>query len=353
MPWLPVIVAVVVTAVVTHLSIWLSHRHELLDRPNHRSSHSSPVPRVGGIGIVSGFFAAMAAWWFSGLSAPELNALLTIAALFAAIGLHDDLRGLRPAGKYGLQLAAVLLAIGAGSRITTLDLPIVGSFSLGWLAVPVTILWITGFTNIFNFMDGINGISGTTAVICGSFFLLFSGLVRDPTAAAVALIVVATSLGFLPFNFPRARTFMGDTGSLFLGALLSLLVIQLGQRGIPYAALALVCSAYLYDSAFTLLRRMRRRENIFRAHRSHLYQRLIQAGMSHLAVTLIYSGLQVFLGALAVLYIRSSEPRRLGVVGVAAAVLVAFTVFVYRRERVAALVRHNSGGRERNAGAAP
>ena len=333
----------------TDLTIRVSLRRGVLDLPNARSSHSLPVPRMGGIGILTGFYLSISIIGVLGeLQVPgyapltrDILVLLLAGAGMAVIGLVDDLYHLDPATKFLMQFGNAALVIVFGIHFNTAAIPAWKVLPLGVLSFPVTILWLTGFSNVYNFMDGINGLAAGTGAVYGFFFSLFAWLQGNPELAAVALILSGSCLGFLFHNFPHARTFMGDNGSLFLGMVFALLVVRLAQQSINSAslvALLLVCSVYLYDSAFTLLRRVMHGENILQAHRSHLYQRLAQAGFPHAMITCLYLLLHTLVGTLAIIYLRASEVMHLLILGFISLVFLVFTLAVYRLEhRVAEL----------------
>ncbi|MGH9862835.1 MAG: glycosyltransferase family 4 protein [Candidatus Acidiferrales bacterium] len=355
---LPFFLSAAVAYAATTLSIRFSVRRRILDLPNPRSSHTRAMPRVGGIGIVSGFMVTFLLTWLLarlGLAplrpdGREMIFVILVGGAMAVLGFYDDWQGLPPAPKYLFQVVIAVAVVAWGWRLEVIAVPFVGLIPFGILAIPLTLLWLTGFANIFNFMDGIDGLAGGTAFLYGLFFLCFASLEGNQTAALVALLVTGSALGFLPHNFPRARTFMGDTGSLFLGLLLAMLVVALADAslrpGDTLVALLLVCSVYLFDSGYTLLRRLRRRENIFRAHRSHLYQRLVQAGLSHAQVTGLYLALHALAWALALAYLQESESEaaRLGILVLLFLVLVGLTLVVRRLEgRAADRVRSEKG----------
>jgi UDP-N-acetylmuramyl pentapeptide phosphotransferase/UDP-N-acetylglucosamine-1-phosphate transferase len=335
----------ILTYEATKRSIRYSLRRGILDRPNSRSSHTAPVPRVGGIGIVAGFCLSLSVaylaggWKPAGEYAVPLSSSIFLTGLsigMAAIGLCDDLRGLSPGVKFGCQLPIAALAVADGIALQSVSLPFVQPVLLGAVALPCTAIWLIGFSNIFNFMDGINGLAAGTGAVYGAFFFLFAWQQGTPEVAVVAILLAGSSLGFLFHNFPRPRTFMGDSGSLFLGMMIALLVVRLSQESAkPEAgpALLLICSVYLYDSGFTLLRRLCRRENIFQAHRSHLYQRLIQTGLSHAQVTALYLVLHSIVGCLALLYMGASEILRLQIVSLVGFLFLALTWGVGRAEQ--------------------
>jgi UDP-N-acetylmuramyl pentapeptide phosphotransferase/UDP-N-acetylglucosamine-1-phosphate transferase len=344
MLWVIGVFSALVAYAVTRLSISLSLRGGVMDVPNVRSSHSLPVPRLGGIGIL--IAAVLSVALLAGLKkldlvdysvvTREVLVLLGAGLAMALTGLCDDLYGLRVGPKFLLQFAISGTVVAFGYRIESVELAGWGPLALGLAAVPVSVLWLTGFANIFNFMDGINGLSALTAAAHFLFFFVFAQSLGVPELAALAWVFAGGCIGFLPHNFPSARTFMGDTGSLLLGITIAFYVIRLAQRSPEPAflvALLLVCSVYLWDGGFTLVRRLRCGENIFRAHRGHLYQRLVRLGQSHARITLLYFALHLLMGCLAVVFMRSGDTLRVGILGLAILTLVTFTVSVHRLER--------------------
>jgi UDP-GlcNAc:undecaprenyl-phosphate GlcNAc-1-phosphate transferase len=334
------ILSALVAYIVTRLTIRLSVRRGVLDLPNERSSHSQPVPRLGGIGILAALVLSLAVcalmsatgWAGKAVFTRDVSLMLAAGVGMALTGLYDDFHRMAPATKFLMQLALAGIIVALGTRLESVTILNWGPFSLGALAIPLTILWLTGFANIFNFMDGINGLAAVTAAVYSGFFAVFGAWQGRPDLAVASLVVVGGCLGFLPYNVPRARTFMGDTGSLLLGIVLALLVVQLVQHSPNPASLIgllLVCSVYLWDSGYTLLRRLGRGENIFRAHRSHLYQRLARLGLSHVRITLLYLFLHLLMGSLGLAYVSYAGVMRPVILAIAGLVLVGFTASVY------------------------
>jgi len=355
MLWFLFILSVLVAYMVTRLTITVSLRRGILDLPNVRSSHSQPVPRLGGIGILAALILSLAVlalmrmpgWVGHAVFTRDVSLMLLVGIGMAVTGLYDDFHGMRPVTKFLMQLVLAGIVVALGMRIESVAILNWGPFSLGILAFPLTILWLTGFANIFNFMDGINGLAAVTAATYSGFFFVFAWRQGTPELAATAVVVTGSCLGFLPHNLPRARTFMGDTGSLLLGMVLALFVVQLAQKSANPASLIgllLVCAVYLWDSGFTLLRRLRRGENIFQAHRSHLYQRLVQVGLSHASITGLYLLLHILMGSLGLAYVWSSNTMRAGILALAGLVLVGFTLSVSWLERRTARVKLEAGG---------
>lgn len=355
MLWVLFLLSALIAYVVTKVSITFSLRRGVLDVPNVRSSHAQPVPRLGGIGILAALILSLAVlalmrmlgWVEYSVFTRDIALILLAGTGMAATGLYDDFHGMSPATKFLVQFVLAGIVVALGMRIESVVVLNWGPFALGVLAFPLTILWLTGFANIFNFMDGINGLSAVTGAAYSGFFLVFAWLQGTPELAATAVVVTGSCLGFLFHNFPKARTFMGDTGSLLLGMVLALLVVRLAQKSTNAASLIgllLVCAVYLWDSGFTLLRRLRRRENIFRAHRSHLYQRLAQLGLSHANITGLYLLLHLLMGSLGLAYVRCTNAMRAVILVFAGVTLAGFTASVYWLEHRAARAKLEASG---------
>jgi UDP-N-acetylmuramyl pentapeptide phosphotransferase/UDP-N-acetylglucosamine-1-phosphate transferase len=284
---------------------WAEQR-QLVDRPNERSSHTRPTPRGGGAAIVIVVLVGAAIGWFFNRAWPA-SAFWTWwlgAALVAAISWLDDLRSLSNRLRFGVHALATLLVLWGVGFWHVISLPLLGELHLGWLALPITLLWIIGLTNIYNFMDGIDGLAGGQAVISGISWL-WVGMVSELWwVALIGLLLAAASGGFLGHNWPPAAIFMGDVGSAFLGFTFAVLAVM-GNPANPKLALVgvVVLWPFIFDASLTLLRRLCKGENIFQAHRSHFYQRLVIAGQSHQTVTRLYLGLALASAALAGLWL--------------------------------------------------
>ena len=281
---------------------WARNRG-IVDAPNARSSHTRDTPRGGGLSIVVvvAVAAALAAILHPE-AAPRLAGVLLPSLAVAAVSWLDDVRSLSNRTRFGVQLLAAIAATAALGPIGRLSLGSHGVLDTGPAAWPLTLLWIVGLTNAFNFMDGVDGIAGITAAVAGLAIAAAAGLAGGTAVAAVALAFAAASLGFLTCNWQPARIFMGDVGSAFCGFLLAVLPMALPADRVPeiVPVAAAVLWPFIFDTAYTLVRRLRNRENIFQAHRSHLYQRLTIAGWSHRAVSRLYGGLASMTAAVAV-----------------------------------------------------
>jgi UDP-N-acetylmuramyl pentapeptide phosphotransferase/UDP-N-acetylglucosamine-1-phosphate transferase len=257
------------------LTIPLLQRAAAIDVPSLRSSHTVPTPRGGGAPIAVGLVLA-------GLLIHGATALTFAAAvaIFGAIGFADDLRGLPVRRRLLLQSAGS--AVVASLLVARLGLPPAAKLA----AAAVLAVWVIGFVNAFNFMDGVNGISAAHAVIGGAAYACLGAWDQDAFLVAVGAAVAVGALAFLPWNAVRARVFLGDVGSYGLGAALAVLAACAVLRGIPVEAVAGPVALYLSDTAWTLQRRIRAGESWLEPHRTHTYQRLCDAGWSHQRVTL-------------------------------------------------------------------
>lgn len=272
-----------VSFVVSFSLIWLLLpllRTWAIDVPNHRSSHTEPVPRAGGVAVVVGVLAACVVGALQrGLDAwPVVVGLL----IMAAVGLADDLRSLTVA----LRLSVTLIVAGivAGWIVSPEN-------AQGWIAAVVATLFITGYTNVFNFMDGINGISSLSAACTGVWLALIFKDLSANAGMTLSVGIAFASLGFLPWNAPTARVFLGDCGSYALGFALAALGVVAWILGAPILLVIAPMWIYLVDTGSTFIRRLLRRERVFAAHREHVYQRLVDSHFSHLTVAGIVAGL--------------------------------------------------------------
>lgn len=303
------------------------HRFRVIDDPNWRSSHSAATPRGGGIAIALGATVALA--FGNGLDTSLRVGLLVLALGFGAVGLADDLtRGTAPR----LRLAAIL-AVTAVALVWLQ--PVAGRSTVGAvIGIGLCLGWVASYVNAFNFMDGINGISAGQVLVVAGQVTVASLVADEPGLATAGAIAAAGALAFLPFNFPRARMFLGDVGSYLLGALVAGLVIAAVKAGIPVEAAAAGAVLYATDTFVTLVRRVRRGEVWHEAHREHVYQRLTDTGLGHVAVTGIVTGMAALCALLGVAGAQQGrELRALAVAGIAAvaASYVALPGMVARR----------------------
>lgn len=311
-------------------------RSQVLDVPNERSSHTCPMPRGGGLAIVLVTLGGGLSYALLDptTNRPALLAYVVGAILISVISWLDDLRSLPNLVRFAAHsLGAVFVIWGIGYW-ETVGVPFLGQVDPGLLGLPLTFLWIVGLTNAYNFMDGIDGIAGGQAVVTGLGWVVMAWLVDDRLVGILALLLAAGSLGFLGHNWPPARIFMGDVGAAFLGFSYAVLPV-IAARDNPWLVLAGVLPLwpFVFDAVFTFIRRLRSGENVFAAHRSHLYQRLVITRLSHRFVTLLYMCLAIIGVCLALIWIIQTKESAVAVSTVVPVLGLALWAAVVRRER--------------------
>lgn len=306
--------------------IVLLRRLRVVDVPNKRSSHARVTPRGGGIALVA---AAIIGLFAAGSDHPGRSVLLMVSGLLAMVGLIDDLRTLDALPRLGAQFLIVAGCLGWNLSEDMSSTP-----TLAMLTIVATIL-VVGFVNAFNFMDGINGISALTTVIAGATFATVGRLQDAPIVGASGLVICAAALGFLPFNFPTAKVFLGDVGSYFLGGWLATTAFLAIRAGITPEAVIAPLVLYVADTSATLCSRIARREKWTEPHREHVYQRLVDIDGSHTRTTLGISALTTVISILGLATTIDSAVVRLGadltIVVIVVAYLVSPQIIGHRR----------------------
>jgi len=329
--WILAIIAVV-TALASAAFVGLVRiqllRHNILDQPNARSSHDTPTPRGGGLGVLAALLPVWIAIPFflpAADNATTAHWLIPLAALLlAAVSWLDDLMTIGPLPRLGAQFAAAVAgafliegAVFQGLLPEPLDMTIA---AIGWV-------W---FVNLFNFMDGIDGISGVEATAIGIGLLLIGVVGTAPLDGShgQALAIAAAAAGFLVWNWPPARIFLGDSGSVPLGYLLGWLLLSVAAGGAWQAAVILPLY-YLADATITLFRRIARGEKFWHAHRDHYYQAAIRRGLSHARVSTAIALVNILLIALALISVFVGPESPLAWLALLAAGILVVTLLVW------------------------
>ncbi|APT56219.1 UDP-phosphate N-acetylglucosaminyl-1-phosphate transferase [Roseomonas gilardii] len=283
----------------------------ILDRPNARSAHVVPTPRGGGVGVVAAFVAGMIVLYsgaqYARIAEPQFIGVILAAVAIAAVSLADDVVNFRFSLKLAAQGAAALVAMGSGLVISRVALPEIGLTELGPFGPVLTLFWILACTNAVNFMDGLDGLVGGAVLIASIALCGIAALLGGWFVYAAALFLAAGLLGFLPFNLTPARIFMGDVGSQFLGFMMAVLAVAAARfeyTQVSFLIVPLLLFALLFDSGFTLLRRMAMGERVAQAHRTHLYQMAQRAGIPTARIAAAHWGFAVFQGLLALLFLE-------------------------------------------------
>ncbi|UCH83824.1 MAG: glycosyltransferase family 4 protein, partial [Candidatus Latescibacterota bacterium] len=293
----------------TVLLLRVGLRGGFVDVPNERSSHDIVKPRFGGIAIVVAIVLVLGTLI---LVREDMNRYLPLiigGVLIFAVGLLDDWRSLPVGIRLVTQLTAALILVLTGNIVHHIYLPLVGSIELSVLAIPFTIFFVLASINFYNFIDGIDGLAAGSAFIVAGFLAAIALMLGHTGFALVCLAVAGSAVGFLQFNFPPSRLFMGDSGSTFLGFFFAFIAIS-GNRltpEIPFFVVVLLLSSLYLDAGLTLLGRAVRGEKIFKPHHMHYYQRLLSLGLNHKQVTVLEYGLTVLLGISAIVFFKAGD----------------------------------------------
>jgi len=310
----PPIISALVTMMLT-LILMMNKIGTIEDVPNERSLHSEPIPRIGGIAIIAGILSGWTllfqfwAWWI----------VLPVFGLFA-LSLVDDVRNLSARSRLlGHFAAAIMVLAGAGVE---------------WQWLLPVLLFIVWMTNLYNFMDGSDGLAAGMALFGFSFYGIAGLINGNEPFAMMNFSVGAAALGFLYHNFHPARVFMGDAGSIPLGFLASAFGVWGWQLGYwPFWYPILVFSPFVIDATVTLLKRARRGENLAQAHRSHYYQHLVQMGLGHRNTAIAEYALMLLTGASALWGIGLDAQSQGNLLAFWSAVYLGLAMWIDRRWR--------------------
>jgi UDP-GlcNAc:undecaprenyl-phosphate GlcNAc-1-phosphate transferase len=318
----------------------------VMDHPEGRKAHDAPTPKMGGVGIVLAYLLGIAVLYrfadFSRIADPYFRGMILSASAIALVALLDDLFDYPFLIKLAAQVAAALAAVGSGLYVTLFHLPYIGGVDVGPLAIPFTLCWILFATNAMNFIDGLNGLSSGVTFITCVFLSIFSAHAHGWFTYLAAALLAAGIAGFLPFNFPRARIFMGDVGSQFCGFVLAMLAVASSRfegAELSFVLVPMMLAGALYDVAFTLARRLLRGENITQAHRGHLFQVAHRAGMDPRLITLVYWGFTLFGAVAAWCFLATPSFYKPMVVPVPLIPPLIWTAYVIHRARMAGIGR--------------
>ena len=293
-------ITMIVSLILTPIIKLISFKIGAVDRPGDRRINTKTMPTAGGLSIFLSFSFALL-WEFRAMIPFDyVWPMLLGAAIVVVTGLLDDIFELTPMQKtLGLTLAALEIYFVAGIKISTVSIPYLGVFDLGWLGLPMTILWILAITNAVNLIDGLDGlasgvsiISLTTIGIISYFFL--------PNSVEVPMVIftlIAAIVGFFPYNFYPATIFLGDTGALFLGFMISVLSLQ-GLKNATFITVVtpmLILVVPITDTVYDMIRRKFNKQKISSADKMHLHHRLLSLGFTHRGTVLtIYALAMVF-----------------------------------------------------------
>ncbi|WP_297209336.1 MraY family glycosyltransferase [uncultured Flavonifractor sp.] len=304
------LVALITTPVVKNLAF----RMGAVDVPrDNRRMHNHPIPRMGGLAIFLGFLLSVLV--FLDLT-DQMRGMLLGAVIIVVLGIFDDIYSLRAMFKFVVQIVAALVAVLAGNVIETLSNPNVFSqnlyWDLGFLSVPVTVLWIVAITNAVNLIDGLDGLACGVSAIGSMTLLVISLAISDGPVAILMAALTGGCLGFLPYNMNPAKIFMGDTGSTFLGFILAVVSIQglfklytIISFAVPFLMLGLP----IFDTCFAFIRRIAHGQSPMHADRSHVHHRLIDMGLNQKQAVAVLYMISAILGLSAVVLTTSGPVK--------------------------------------------
>jgi UDP-GlcNAc:undecaprenyl-phosphate GlcNAc-1-phosphate transferase len=318
----------------------------VMDAPDARKAHDRPIPKGGGVGIVITFLAGIAVLYryaeFARLAHPYFLGVIEASVAIAVVAFLDDLFDWPFTIKLGAQVLAALVAVSSGLYVADFRIPYLGPLPLASAGIAVTLVWLLFTTNAMNFIDGLNGLASGVALIACLFIAFIAEQHGGWFAYAAAGLLAAGLAGFLPFNFPKARIFMGDVGSQFVGFMLAILAVVASRFDgveLSFLLVPMLLSGVLFDVAFTLVRRALQGEAVTRPHRGHLYQIAQRSGLSPVAVTLVHWGFALFGGACCLLFIAVPSPYKPPVPFITMIPQLAWVWFVIHRARAAGLRR--------------
>ena len=319
---IPPLLALLASSVVIAVLVRTRFAALALDHPNQRSLHATPTPRLGGIGIIAGVAAA---WCYS--ATPIDSWLLVALALLIGISLLDDVKNVGVVARLFTHITSALLATTAVFQAYGLWPALIATLATVWMI------------NLYNFMDGSDGLAGGMTVIGFGSYGVAALAGGDFSFAMVNLSVATAAAGFLWFNFPPAKIFMGDIGAIPLGCLAAVFGIAGWSRGDwpPWFGVV-VFSPFVIDASFTLIKRLLRGAKIWQAHREHYYQRLVQSGWGHRKTAYVEYALMLLCSLLALAGMRQGQPAQIAVLGIVA---LLYTGIILALERH--FSRHASG----------
>lgn len=292
---MPPIILFTTLTILSYLGVWIIRRYaekrQLLDHPNERSSHSMPTPRGGGLAIVL-LVTGTGLWFVREASLSRNLVFIVCAVVIAFLGWRDDTHSLSPRVRFAVQALVAAASIWGLGYFSSVTIPLFGKLQLGVVGIVITFLWIIGLTNAYNFMDGIDGLAGGVAFAAGVGWVMLTlniPYLANSFVFWIALAIGASSLGFLGHNWHPAKIFMGDVSSTFLGYTFAVLPLMAANKeGDALMLGTLLMWLIIMDAGVTFIRRALKRENVFSAHRTHLYQRLVIGGYTHQSISGIY-----------------------------------------------------------------
>lgn len=336
-------IATLGTPIARHLAL----RWGAIDRPGARRVQAGEIPRLGGLAIVAAFYAPLTGLLFihgdvGAIFKADIDKVVGIYAggiVVAALGVYDDIRGVGALGKFTVQFGIGALLYALGFRMTVLSTPFGGTLDLGWLGLPLTLLWVAGVINAINLIDGLDGLAAGVALIAVTTIFAMSLHNGNSLMALFAASLGGALVGFLIFNFNPATIFMGDSGSMFIGFVLAAASIQTASKSstavavlAPMVALGLP----IVDTLLAMVRRLSKREPMFRADREHIHHQLMAVGYTQRKSVIILYTICIGLATIALVLQAANAVEAailLGGLGIASIVGVRVLGVIVKRRR--------------------
>lgn len=298
----------IISAILTPFIRRISFKVGAIDKPTARRVNKVPMPTMGGLAIFIAFNFSLFFLLRNQIPNPQFYGIFFGECIILVTGIIDDIFELRPIQKMiGILLAALAVYLFANVRMTTLTFPFIGIVNFGWFSLPITLLWIAAITNAINLLDGLDGLA-TGVTIIALFTTGFTGLFFLPSTNIYIVIMiftlVAAEIGFLPYNFFPARIYLGDTGALFIGFMISIFSLS-GLKNATFITIlipVMILGVPLTDTVYAILRRLLNKESISHADKRHLHHRLMQMGLTHRQTVLVIYGISLIFSFIALLY---------------------------------------------------
>jgi UDP-GlcNAc:undecaprenyl-phosphate GlcNAc-1-phosphate transferase len=306
-----IFISFAINAILTPFIIRLSHRRKWYDVPDKRKIHKGLIPRLGGVGmfasvvltsVLVSLFLLMIERQNGFFELRYLSVLAGIA-LIHYLGLFDDFHNLRALYKFLIQIMAAIVVSTSGFLINSISLPYLGTYSLGFLAYPITVIWIVGIANSVNLVDGMDGLAGGIATFASLSMGIIAIIQGQFMTALLALILFGSIVGFMIFNFPPARIFMGDSGSLFLGITLAVIPLMGISKTASFSTLIIpitLLTVPIIDMMAAIIRRIRKGRSIASPDKEHIHHKLLEMGLNERKILTFVYGFSFYLSIVAI-----------------------------------------------------
>lgn len=301
------VLAFLISFFTTPLAKKIAFKVGAVAQPRARDMHSKPMPRMGGLAIITGFMVTLfiTVRYITVLDWKQIIGITLGAFIISLLGFFDDIYELNAKLKFLIQIVAASIVAFSGITIAFINIPFIpeGTLPLDMLSIPITVIWIVGITNAVNFLDGLDGLAAGVSSIASLSLMVLSIYSGYPIAVLLTAILAGSCLGFLPYNFNPASIFMGDTGSTFLGFILavtSILGLLKSYTIVTILVAILILGLPVFDTAFAILRRALSGKPITAPDRGHLHHRLVDKGYSHKRAVITLYGISGVFGLSAI-----------------------------------------------------